>query len=79
MGKGGHRLGKRGRFLDGCGNVGSLGESRTGWGREFQSRGAVLEKALTPKVFSDGRTDRVRVEDDRRAWEVRWGMRRSYW
>ena len=70
MGKGGHRLGKRGRFLDGCGNVGSLGESRTGWGREFQSRGAVLEKALSPKVFSlDGRTVNVREEEDLRARE----------
>ena len=53
-------------------------ESQTGWGREFQSRGAVLEKALSPKVLSlDGGTVRVRVEEDRRAQEGRWGIRRS--
>ena len=58
--------------------MGSVGESRTGWGREFQSRGAVLEKALSPKVLSlDGRTVRVRVEEDLRVQEGRWGMRRS--
>ena len=50
--------------------------SRTGWGREIQSRGAVLEKALSPNVLSlDGRTERV--EEDLRVWEGRWGMRRS--
>lgn len=59
-------------------NVGSEGESRTGWGREFHSRGAALEKALSPNVFSlEGGTVRVRVEEDRRAREGRWGMRRS--
>ena len=53
-------------------------ESQTGWGREFQSRGAVLEKALSPKVLSlDGGTVRVRVEEDRRAQEGRWAIRRS--
>ena len=58
--------------------MGSMGESRTGWGRESQSRGAVLEKALSPKVLSlDGRTVRVRVEEDLRVGEGRWGMRRS--
>ena len=58
--------------------MGSVGESRTGWGREFQSRGAVLEKALSPKVLSlDGRTVRMRVEEDLRVREGRWGMRRS--
>ena len=30
----------------------SKGESKTGWGREFHSRGADLEKALSPKVLS---------------------------
>ena len=54
------------------------GELRTGWGREFHSRGAVLEKALSPNVFSlDGGTVKVRVEEDRRAREGRWGMGRS--
>ena len=49
-----------------------------GWGREFQSRGAVLEKALCPKVLSlDGGIVRVREEEDRRAREGRWGIRRS--
>ena len=58
--------------------MGSEGESRTDWGREFQSRGAVLEKALSPKVLSlDGRTVRMRVEEDLRVREGRWGMRRS--
>ena len=58
--------------------MGSEGESRTDWGREFQSRGAVLEKALSPKVLSlVGRTVRVRVEEDLRVQEGRWGMRRS--
>ena len=58
--------------------MGSVGESRTGWGREFQSRGAVLERALSPEGLSlDGRTVRVRVEEDRRVREGRWGMRRS--
>ena len=58
--------------------MGCVGESRTGLGREFQSRGAVLEKALSPKVLSlDGRTVRVRVEEDLRVREGRWGMRRS--
>ena len=55
-----------------------VGELRTGLGREFQSRGAVLEKALSPKVLSlDGWTVRVRVEEDLRVREGRWGMRRS--
>ena len=54
-------------------------ESRTGWGREFQSRGAVREKALSPKVLSlDRRTVRVRVEEDLRVREGQWGMRRSH-
>ena len=58
--------------------MGSEGESRTDWGREFQSRGAVLEKALSPKVLSlDGRTVRMRVEEDLRVREGRWGMRSS--
>ena len=56
----------------------SEGESRTGWGREFQSRGADLENALSQKVFSlDGGKVRVRVEEDQRAREGRWGIRRS--
>ena len=47
--------------------MGWEGESQTGWGREFQSRGAVREKALSPKVLSlDRRTVRVRVEEDLR-------------
>ena len=51
----------------------SEGESWTGWGREFHSRGAVLEKALSPKVLSlDGGTVRVRVEEDWRAQKGRW-------
>ena len=56
----------------------SDGESRMGWGREFQSRATVLEKALCPKVLSlDGGKVRVREEEDRRAWERRWGIRMS--
>ena len=59
-------------------NIGCEGESRTGWGREFQSRDAVLGKALSPKVLSlDDRTVRVRVEEDRRVRVGRWGMRRG--
>ena len=58
--------------------MGWEGESQTGWGREFQSRGAVREKALSPKVLSlDRRTVRVRVEEDLRVREGQWGMRRS--
>ena len=50
--------------------MGSEGESRTGWRKEFHRRGAVLEKALSPKVFSlDGRTVNVREEEDLRARE----------
>ena len=53
-------------------------ELQTGWGRVFQSRGAVLEKALSPKVLSlDGGMVRVRVVEDWRAREGRWGIRRS--
>ena len=56
----------------------SEGESRTGWGREFQSLGAVREKALSPKDLSfDLGNVRDRVEEDRRARVGRWGMRRS--
>ena len=56
----------------------SEGESRMGWGREFQSWGAVLEKALCPKVLSlDGGIVRVREEGDQRARKGRWGIRRS--
>ena len=52
----------------------SEGESRTGWGREFQSRGAVREKALSPKDLSlDLGNVRERVEEDRRARVGRWG------
>jgi len=48
--------------------VGSEGGSRTGLGREFQSRGAVREKAMLPKDLSlDVGTVRKRVEEDRRA------------
>ena len=58
--------------------MGSEGESRTGWGREFQSRGVVREKALSPKVLNlDVGTVRERVEEDRKARVGRWGMRRS--
>ena len=43
----------------------SEGDSRTGWGREFQSRGAVREKALSPKDLSfDLGNVRERVEED---------------
>ena len=78
MGRGGHRLEKRGRFLDSILNVESEGESRTGWGRKFHSRDAVLEKALSLKVLSlDDGTVRVRVEAIRKAWGGRWGIRRS--
>ena len=56
--------------------MGREGESRTGWRREFQSRGAVREKALSPKVLNlDRRT--VRVEEDLRVREGQWGIRRS--
>ena len=49
-----------------------------GLGRHLQSRGAVLEKALCPKVLSlDGGIVRVRVEEDRRAQEGLWGIRWS--
>ena len=51
--------------------MGREGESRTGWGREFQSRGAVREKALSTKVLSlDRRTVRVRVEEDLRVRDL---------
>ena len=58
--------------------MGRVGESRTEGGREFQRRGAVREKALSPNVLrrDDGMV-RVRVEEDRRVREGRWGMRRS--
>ena len=56
----------------------SEGQSRTGWGREYHSQGGVLEKAMSLKVLSpDGGMVRVRVEEDRRAREGRWGIRRS--
>ena len=56
----------------------SEGESRMGLGREFQSWGAVLEKVLSPKVLSlDDGIVRVREEEDRRAREGRWRIRRS--
>ena len=59
-------------------NVVSEGEWRTDWGREFQSRGAVRENALSPKVFNrDIGIVRVRVEEERVAREGRWGRRRS--
>ena len=56
----------------------SEGESRTGWRKEFQSQGADLEKALSPKVLSlDGGIVRVRVEEDRRAREGQCGIRKN--
>ena len=55
----------------------SEGESRTGWGREFQSRGAVWEKALSSLSSFDLGNVRERVEEDWRARVGRWGMRRS--
>ena len=52
--------------------MGSEGESRTCWGSEFHKRGAVREKALSPKLLSlEGCTVRVRVEEDRRVREGR--------
>lgn len=56
----------------------SEGESLTGWGREFQRRGATREKARSPKCLSlDGGTMRGGVDEDRRVRVGRWRRRRS--
>ena len=61
----------------------SEGESQTGWAREFQSRGADLENALSPKVLSlDGGKVRVRggsegsgrAMGDKEVRQVGWGQ-----
>ena len=44
-------------------------ESQICWGREFQSLGAALEKALSPRLWSfDVCVERRLAEEDLRAW-----------